>query len=356
MDIVTQGLAGAVLAQSFAKKDETRIAMAIGFLAGLLADIDALFTQSEVDPLLQLDFHRHFTHSLFFIPFGGLIAALLMWPVLKKVLPFKRVLLFTTAGYATSGLIDACTSYGTSLLWPLSDERISWNIISILDPLFSIALITAIAFAAVRRTPRYAAFGLCFAIAYLLVGFSQHERVEAMAMDLAKSRGHEVSRIEIKPTMGNLILWRSIYEADGHFYMDAVRAGLPGEEKLYVGESVKRFQLDDLPELQEGSVLAEDIKRFEFFSDGYIALFPGEKPLIGDARYSMLPTSVKPIWGIEVDLADQQRHTPFNQFHDSSDLTRQRFVDMLLGDDIRVVKEQARPESQVLADLPEKKI
>lgn len=356
MDIVTQGLAGAVLAQSFSKKSETRIAMVIGFLAGLLADIDALFTRSDVDPLLQLDFHRHFTHSIFFIPFGGLIAALLMWPVLKNVLPFKRVLLFTTAGYGTSGLIDACTSYGTSLLWPLTDERISWNIISILDPLFSMALITAIVFAAVKRTPRYAAFGLCFAISYLLIGYSQHERVEAMAMALAETRGHQVERIEIKPTMGNLILWRSIYEADGHFYMDAVRAGQPGEEKLYAGESVKRFELADLPEVAEGSVLAADIKRFEFFSDGYIALFPGEKPLIGDTRYSMLPTSIKPIWGIELDLSDQQRHTPFNQFHDSSELTRQTFIDMLLGDDIRIVKEGDGTQPQVLADFPEKKI
>ena len=356
MDIVTQGLAGAVLAQSFSKNNETRIAMAIGFLAGLLADIDALFTQSEVDPLLQLDFHRHFTHSIFFIPFGGLIAAVLMWPVVKKYLPFKRLLLFTTVGYATSGVIDACTSYGTSLLWPLSDERISWNIISILDPLFSFALIAAIAFAAVKRTPRYAAFGLCFAISYLLVGFSQHERVEAMAMALAESRGHTVERIEIKPTMGNLVLWRSIYEADGYFHMDAMRAGLPGEEKQYEGESVKRFEFTDLPEVSEGSVLAEDIKRFEFFSHGYISLFPGDKPILGDTRYSMLPTSVQPIWGIELDLADQQSHTPFNQFHDSSDLTRQTFIDMLLGEDIRIVKEGAKPEKQVMAESPEKQI
>jgi len=68
MDIVTQGLAGAVLAQSFSKGHETRLALVIGFLAGLLADIDALFTQSEMDPLLQLDFHRHFTHSIFLFP------------------------------------------------------------------------------------------------------------------------------------------------------------------------------------------------------------------------------------------------------------------------------------------------
>ncbi|GAV19716.1 hypothetical protein MMIC_P0668 [Mariprofundus micogutta] len=356
MDIVTQGLAGAVLAQSFSNKHETRLAMVIGFLAGLLADIDAIFTLAETDPLLQLDFHRHFTHSIFFIPFGGLIAALLMWPVLKKHLPFKRALLFTTAGYATSGLIDACTSYGTSLLWPLSDERISWNIISILDPLFSIALILAIVLAAVKRTPRYAAFGVCFAISYLMVGVAQHERVEAMAMALAESRGHQVERIEIKPTMGNLVLWRSVYESGGYFHVDALRVGLPGQEKQYIGESVKRFELEDLPELSESSVLAEDIKRFEFFSDGYVALVPGDKPVIGDARYSMLPTSTKPIWGIELDLADQHRHTPFNQFHDTSKQTRQMFIDMLLGEDIRIVKEETRPEPQAKADSPEKQI
>jgi len=355
MDIVTQGLAGAVLAQSFSKGHETRLALVIGFLAGLLADIDALFTQSEMDPLLQLDFHRHFTHSIFFIPFGGLLAAALMWPVLKKYLPFKRLLLFTTAGYATSGVIDACTSYGTSLLWPLSDERISWNIISILDPLFSIALIAAIVFAAIKRIPRYAAFGVCFALSYMLVGFAQHERVEAMAMALAESRGHAVVRIEIKPTMGNLVLWRSIYEADGRFHVDGLRVGL-GNEKSYPGESIKRFELSDLPLLSHDSVLAADIKRFDFFSDGYTALLPGDKPVIGDARYSMLPTSTKPIWGIELNLADQQKHTPFNQFHDTSDLTRQTFIDMLLGEDIRIVKEEAKPEPQARADSPESRI
>ena len=355
MDIVTQGLAGAVLAQSFSKKHETRLALAIGFVAGLLADIDALFTQSEADPLLQLDFHRHFTHSIFFIPFGGLLAALLMWPVLKKHLPFKRLLIFTTAGYATSGLIDACTSYGTSLLWPFSDERISWNIISILDPLFSFALILAILFAALKRTPRYAQLGVCFAITYLFVGFTQHERVEAMAMEVAKSRGHEVERMEIKPTMGNLLLWRSIYESENHFYIDAFRIGLD-TAKVYQGESAKRFQATDLPLLDTGSVTAEDIKRFDFFSNGYIALHAGDKPMIGDIRYSMLPTSIKPIWGIELDLSDQESHTPFNQYHDTSDATRQAFLDMLLGEDVLIVKDEVTADPQVMAEMPEKQI
>ena len=34
------------------------------------------------DALLVLDYHRHFTHALAFVPFGALIAALLLWPCL----------------------------------------------------------------------------------------------------------------------------------------------------------------------------------------------------------------------------------------------------------------------------------
>ena len=41
-------------------------------------------------------------------------------------------------GYATHGLLDACTSYGTVLFWPFSNERLTWNNISIVDPLLTI--------------------------------------------------------------------------------------------------------------------------------------------------------------------------------------------------------------------------
>ena len=40
----------------------------IGFLSGLAPDLD-IFIRSESDPLLFLEFHRQFTHSLIFIPF-----------------------------------------------------------------------------------------------------------------------------------------------------------------------------------------------------------------------------------------------------------------------------------------------
>lgn len=347
MDIVTQGLAGAVLAQSVARPEETKKALVIGFLAGLLADADALFTQSGADPLMQLEFHRHFTHALIFIPVGGLIAAVILWPFFKKSFAFKRLLLFTTVAYATSGLLDACTSYGTHLLWPFSDARTAWNIISILDPLFSFTMIAAIAFAATKQRPAYAQLGLCFALAYLALGTVQHQRAEATALALAESRGHAVERIEIKPTMGNLLLWRSIYETEGTFHIDAIRVALFGDTRLWPGESIRRFTPAMLPALDTASIAAEDIRRFDLFSDGYISLHRRDDTIIiGDTRYAMIPTSARPIWGIEPDLNNQQAHTPFNQYHDTSEESRQLFISMLLGDTERVATLQAHRAKQ----------
>ncbi|TNG00208.1 MAG: metal-dependent hydrolase, partial [Gammaproteobacteria bacterium] len=83
MDILTQGIAGALLAQVNAERNEKRLATGIGFFAGMLADADILIRSAD-DPLINLEFHRQFSHSLLFIPFGGLIAAVLVWWFVRK--------------------------------------------------------------------------------------------------------------------------------------------------------------------------------------------------------------------------------------------------------------------------------
>ena len=82
MDPVTQGLLGAAVSQSIAKHDQIRLAAGIGFVAGIAPDVDILIHSSQ-DPLLGLEMHRHFTHSLIFIPIGALIVACLAYLVLR---------------------------------------------------------------------------------------------------------------------------------------------------------------------------------------------------------------------------------------------------------------------------------
>lgn len=331
MDIVTQGLIGATLAQASAKPKEARLASVVGFCAPLLADADALI-QSTEDPLLYLEFHRHFSHALVFIPIGALLASLLLWPLLKKRMAFTRIYLYALLGYATAGFLDACTSYGTHLLWPFSDERIAWSVISVFDPIFSLGLIAALIFGAAKYKPYAARVGMAFAIAYLSLGAVQHDRAESLTLLLARHRGHSVERLVVKPTMGNLLLWRAVYETDGLYYVDAVRVGLPGNGKVFPGNSTPVFNINrDLPQLTSKMTVYRDIKRFAVFSDGFLAWHPERPNVLGDIRYAMLPTSVRPLWGIELNLEAPQEHVAFDTYRTMPDSERKAFLAMLLN-------------------------
>lgn len=336
MDLLTQGLLGATMAQSGAKNNETRIAAGIGFFAGLIADSDILI-RSENDPLLNIEFHRHFTHSIFFVPLGALIAAVLVWPFLRKHLPFVRIYLFTFLGYCLSGVLDAFTSYGTHLLWPLSDKRLAFNIISVIDPLFTIILLAAVIVSFRKYTNTAARAGLLLAGVYLSFGWMQLQRVESLTMALAAERGHRIERMVVKPTLGNLVLWRSIYQTDGRLYVDAIRAGLFSDARIYSGDSVKLFDpARDMRDLPVTSVLAEDIRRFTLFSDGLVAIWPERPDVLIDVRYSNLPMTVSPLWGIEMDAAQPDQHAKYMLYRDASSETREKFMMLLMGKDMHL--------------------
>ncbi|TXT25222.1 MAG: hypothetical protein FD134_1138 [Gallionellaceae bacterium] len=297
MDILTHGLLGGTLALSCSRKSEMRAAAATGFVAALLADADALIRSSE-DPLLVLEYHRQFTHALVFVPVGALLATLLLWPAfkaLKHPLGFRRIYLYALLGCATSGLLDACTSYGTHVLWPFTGERIAWSIVPIFDPLFSLALAAALLFGLRWRRLLPARIGLMLAAAYLATGWFQHQRAEEAMRATIAQRGHQAGKLTVKPTMGNLLLWRSIYRANDVYHVDAVRIGPGGSARVYPGNTVRAFDpARDVPALAPASVLRKDIRRFDFFSDGYLALHPEDPRLLGDVRYAMCAAPGQP--------------------------------------------------------------
>ncbi|MCE9571175.1 MAG: metal-dependent hydrolase, partial [Rhodocyclales bacterium] len=143
MDILTHAVMGASLAsavasfrndgQQSAAMGRRRMAAVAGAVAGVLPDADALI-QSGGDALLVLDYHRHFTHALAFVPVGALIAALLLWPFLKRRMGFATLYACGFAAYLAHPLLDACTSYGTHLWLPFSQRREAWNLIAVVDP------------------------------------------------------------------------------------------------------------------------------------------------------------------------------------------------------------------------------
>jgi inner membrane protein len=336
MDILTHGLLGGVLAQSCSNKTETRDAIMVGFIAALLADADALI-QSSTDPLLTLEYHRQFTHSLIFIPVGALLVSLVLWlafKILKRPLGFRRIYLYAFLGCTTSGFLDACTSYGTHLLWPFTGERIAWSIVPIFDPMFLLILGATLLIGLRWRKALPARLGLLLAAGYLSLGWYQHQRAEDEIRAIALLRGHATEQLTIKPTMGNLLLWRSIYRSGGIYYIDAVRVGTGGARRIYPGAAVRAFDpRRDLPTLSTASVLYRDIRRFDFFSSGYLALHPEDPGLLGDVRYAMLPTSIRPLWGIRIDLQRAETHAPFEASRRMPRQEIEQFIGMLMGAD-----------------------
>ncbi len=333
MDLLTHAALGAAGATAVAPAREVRLAALVGAAAGLLPDTDALIV-STTDPLLTLEYHRHFTHALVFVPVGALLATALLWILLRGRIAFARLYVYAFIGYLLSPLLDACTSYGTHLLWPFAERPIAWSIIAIIDPLLTVLILGPLAFALARRRPTIAGISLAATGAMLVLGLVQHERATTLARQIATSRGHDAQRLLVKPTLANLVLWRSVYIADGRIHVDAIRIGLPGNERVYPGTSGRRLDLTRDLGLPTGSVLYADVERFVRFTDGYPVRHPTRADVIGDARYALLPTSMEPLWGIVLDPASVQTHARFETFRKVTPAVRSRFVDMLLGRDL----------------------
>lgn len=319
MDILTQAVLGAAVAVAVAPPAERRVAAAIGLVAGVLPDADALI-QSGSDPLLVLDYHRHFTHALIAVPLLAALAALLCYPFVRRRLPVPRLLRYSLAGSALAGLLDACTSYGTHLWLPFSEARVAWNLIAVVDPLFTLALLVPLLLV-LRRPQRLAMpVGLLLAAAYLGLGFLQHQRVERAAAEVALARGHAAQRLTVKPTLGNLLLWRALYVHDGRIHADALHAG--PAMRHYAGASAPL--LGDVPAARRA-----DVARFRAFADDWLVADGADA--VGDARYAMLPTAIRPIWRIEWDAAGR---LAFTAQHAMAPAERAAWLAMLLGRDL----------------------
>ena len=298
MDPVTQGTLGAaaVLATSAHRAPFAWSAAALmGAIGGLAPDLD-VFIRSASDPLLNIEYHRHFTHSLAFVPIGGALASL-PWMLFER---FRKhaawTIGLTTLGYATHGVLDSFTTYGTLLLWPFSDYRVSWHIISVIDPLFTLPLLALVLISA-RRQSRKAMLGGCiYAAAYLLFGLSQQVRASQAQAQLAERRGHTPERAVVLPSFANNVTWRGLYESGSNTYIDKIRVTWTGRTCVSSGATVPRVPPMDYDTLSPPVARGERLLRW--FASGWIGYAPDDTTVLGDLRYSFRTPDADPIWGI----------------------------------------------------------
>ena len=329
MDPLTQGIVATTAAQSISVNKKLFIVSIIGFLSGLSPDID-VFIRSNEDPLLFLEFHRQFTHSLLFIPIGGLICSTFFYYLFTKRFnfTFKETYIYSTIGYATHGIIDSFTTYGTQLLWPFTNDRLAWNTISVIDPLFTIPVIILCLFALIKNNKIYSYYAISWMLLYQTFGFIQKDRAENIINNYALKNGHRINSIEAKPSFGNIIVWKVIYSDDTNYYINAVKLGF--RHIIYPGEMIKKLDIkNDFQWLDTDSQQFKDLERFRWFSNNYLGLAKSDDNTIYDIRFSAIPNEVEGLWGVRLDKNKNKdehidyitnRSTSINRYYELIDM------------------------------------
>lgn len=304
MDGFTQGVIGAAAAQAAYGRRLGRWSLAIGFGAGLLPDADFALRLASGSVQAWV-MHRTFTHSLFVIPLGGLIAALpfLLSPALRR--RWREVYVAATLGFATHAPLDMATTFGTVALWPFSDLRISADIIAIVDPAFTLILLAGVVWSALRRSPRPARIALCCAAAYMGFAALQHHRAASVQARIIDARGDVAEIARVMPSLINVIVYRSVYlDAEGTIHVDAIRVPVFGAPTMRVGGSLPVFRPEAeglIERARSPERLQRDLARYVWFAQGLWARAPGEPGKVGDMRFSGRTAGLRPIWGIDID-------------------------------------------------------
>jgi membrane-bound metal-dependent hydrolase YbcI (DUF457 family) len=146
MDPITHAFAGSLLGKSYFNDRQGRVGIFAVTLGAVFPDVDTAARFFTDDPLAIIRYHRGFTHSFIGLPVFALgLSGVTRWWLKRRghLSPsYWALVLAFAVGLASHILLDAVTSYGTCILNPLSNVRVSWDLLFIVDFLFTGILLT----------------------------------------------------------------------------------------------------------------------------------------------------------------------------------------------------------------------
>lgn len=224
MDSLTQAVLGASIQGALLGRWQGRRALLYGALLGTLPDLDVIIDYG--DAVADMTYHRGFSHSLLVLSLLAVALTLLV----RRLRPnpaysTRRLFLAIWLALITHPLLDAFTSYGTQLFWPLQTPPVAWSSIFIIDPLYTVPLLVAVIVGLVRglrdRPQWLAISALCLSSLYLATTLAGKWMAEQRVQDVLVERGIQPDVLFSTPTPFNSLLWR-ITVVDGDDYHEAL--------------------------------------------------------------------------------------------------------------------------------------
>jgi len=329
MDSLTQIVLGAAVGEAVLGKKVGNKALLWGAVAGTIPDLDVL-SKLFVDDLTANEWHRGISHSLFFslimapilawavsrkeriflyliiaslavfllslsqsfITIGSvlLIGALLVWAVLKMNLSntmstqedWTRLMFWSLF---THPLLDAHTSWGTQLLWPLP-WKYSWNNIFVLDPLYTVPFmlfLIVILFLKRENTWRSTLNWMGIGLSSLYMMFTLFMKYVAFSafQDDLQARGQKYVNMSTRPAPLNCILWTANVDL-GDAYLISYFSIFDTQPIHWVRVEKDHYLLGDL-------ATSPEVERLYHLTAGEYAITMRDDTLVyNDLRFGMM--------------------------------------------------------------------
>lgn len=300
MDSLTQIVLGAACGEIALGKKIGNKALLFGAIGGTIPDLDVIFGSwiygNEIDAMA---FHRGFMHSFVFsflapFLFGWITHKLYDTGKRKGSTRYKNWIGLFFLAIFTHPILDSFTPYGTQLFSPFSDDRIAFNTISVVDPLYTLPFLLCLVVAMffnrnrTRRTAWIKA-GVYISSVYLLGTVGNKIYVDSVFKKSFDNANINYSRFSAQPTIFNNILWYGIAETETDYKV--------GFYSLLDSKN----ELDTILTIKKNRTLVNiqhpDIKTLTWFSNGYYNLVPMDSSnniRYVDLRYPLLnPKNVK---------------------------------------------------------------
>ena len=281
MDTLSHALLGAAIGQCVLGRRAGNTALAVGAAIALLPDVDVAIGHWLGDAA-ALTFHRGITHSILF----AALAALVLGALLARLqgAGWRQWSLLSGLVLASHLLLDTLTSYGIQLLQPFSDHSFAVASISVIDPLYTLPLLAAMAVVPWlarhhRRRSLIAATGIMLSTLYLSMTLINKQVVEQQFSHGLTTAGINHQRLFVKPTMFNNLLWRGIAETGDGYQVGffSLLDGQPPEDFIHFPRNGE--MIDD----HQGAPLIADLLAV---SDGYYQVVEQDGELLfRDLRY-----------------------------------------------------------------------
>ncbi|RKQ96859.1 inner membrane protein [Kushneria sinocarnis] len=208
MDSVTQACLGGTIGGAVLGRQLGRRALVAGAALATLPDLDSFLDFG--DAVADYTYHRSFSHSLLVLTgVATLLAALLSRWRRTRAIGFRHWWWFCALILLTHPLLDAFTTYGTQLLWPIPSPPVAWKTIFIIDPLYTLPMLIALVVGLIRGAPRRASIiGLGLATLYLAFTVGARAEIMARLAPQLAERGLDDQAVMVQPAPLTSLLWR----------------------------------------------------------------------------------------------------------------------------------------------------